>query len=64
MTTIEIILIGVALSMDAAALAMTNGMVYRNYDPGNDMVPCPLFCLAQARCLHRFFRRYARRATP
>lgn len=30
MTTLDILLIGIGLAMDAAAVSMTNGMVYRN----------------------------------
>lgn len=48
MTTVEIILIGVALSMDAAALSMTNGMVYRNMSRGVALSMPALFGLAQA----------------
>lgn len=32
MSLLDILLIGVALSMDAAAVSMTNGMVYKNMD--------------------------------
>lgn len=48
MTTVEIILIGVALSMDAAALSMTNGMVYRNMTRGMTLSMPLFFGLSQA----------------
>ena len=39
---IEIILIGIALSMDAVAVSMTNGMVYKNTDK-KKVIAMPLF---------------------
>lgn len=48
MTTVEIILIGVALSMDAAALSMTNGMVYRKMTRGMTLSMPVFFGFAQA----------------
>ncbi|QHI71992.1 manganese efflux pump MntP [Aminipila terrae] len=41
MTLTEIILIGAGLAMDAVAVSMTNGMVYRNLKP-KDYIAMPL----------------------
>nr|WP_315024681.1 manganese efflux pump [uncultured Aminipila sp.] len=42
MTLIEIILIGVGLAMDAVAVSMTNGMVYRNLG-AKEYIAMPIF---------------------
>lgn len=42
MTLIEIILIGVGLAMDAVAVSMTNGMVYRNLR-AKEYIAMPIF---------------------
>ncbi len=42
MSILEIILIGVALSMDAAAVSMTNGMVYKDVNKSK-IIAMPLF---------------------
>ena len=42
MTTLEILLIGIGLSMDAVAVSMTNGMVYRNTSKGK-IIAQPLY---------------------
>ena len=42
MSTIEIIMIGLCLSMDAAAVSMTNGMVYKNATKSK-IIAMPLF---------------------
>jgi len=42
MTTIEILLIGIGLSMDAVAVSITNGMVFRNTSKGK-IIAQPLY---------------------
>ncbi|MHC1724207.1 MAG: manganese efflux pump MntP family protein [Aminipila sp.] len=42
MTLLEIILIGVGLAMDAVAVSMTNGMVYRNLG-AKEYIAMPIF---------------------
>lgn len=42
MTTIELLLIGIGLSMDAVAVSMSNGMVYRNTSKGK-IIAQPLY---------------------
>ena len=42
MTTVEILLIGIGLSMDAVAVSLSNGMVYRNTSKGK-IIAQPLY---------------------
>lgn len=42
MNILEIILIGIGLSMDAVAVSMTNGMVYKNMTKGKE-ISMPIF---------------------
>lgn len=47
MNILEIILIGVGLSMDAVAVSMTNGMVYKNLTRGKEIAMPALFGVFQ-----------------
>ena len=48
MTTIDIFLIGVGLSMDAAAVSMTNGMAYKEISKTTMLIMALLFGIFQA----------------